>query len=152
MVALQLSQNGQLTGATYLGASGSYGDGGTISATGDGTIVITGVTNSLDFLGPAGQPDPQNPGFAMATNPDGSITPIQPPFPLLTLPIQVLFGGGAGELGEVLYAGAAPGLVSGVIQINARIPSDLGSIGISSNIDLVMGGQRFDQRASIWIE
>ena len=39
----------------------------------------------------------------------------------------------------MLYAGAAPGLVSGVIQINARIPSDLGSIGISSNIDLVMG-------------
>ena len=36
-------------------------------------------------------------GLLNPLRPDGSITPIQPPFPQLTLPIKVLFGGGAGR-------------------------------------------------------
>jgi uncharacterized protein (TIGR03437 family) len=31
----------------------------------------------------------------------------------------------SGLSADVLYAGAAPGLVSGVLQVNARMPSDL---------------------------
>ena len=48
----------------------------------------------------------------------------------LRLPVQVMFGGLIP--GEVLYAGAAPGLVAGVIQINVRIPQNLlaGALGI----------------------
>ena len=90
--------------------------------------------------------------------PDGSVTPIQPPFPQVTLPIQVLFGGGAGEPVEVLYAGAAPGLVSGVIQINARIPNDPEVIDVSSPIDVIIGGQvsafsvESGTTAFIWIQ
>jgi len=70
----------------------------------------------------------------------------------------VLFGGGAGEPAEVLYAGAAPGLVSGVIQINARIPNDPEFIEISSPIDVIIGGQvsafsvESGTTALIWIQ
>jgi uncharacterized protein (TIGR03437 family) len=37
-------------------------------------------------------------------------------------PVSVRVGG---MEAEVLYAGAAPGLVSGVLQINARLPANL---------------------------
>jgi uncharacterized protein (TIGR03437 family) len=43
------------------------------------------------------------------------------PLPRPLLPITVTVGG---RPAEVLYAGAAPGLVAGVLQINARIPDD----------------------------
>jgi uncharacterized protein (TIGR03437 family) len=41
-------------------------------------------------------------------------------FPKPILPVTVQIGGRAGE---VLYAGAAPGFVSGVLQVNVRIPA-----------------------------
>jgi uncharacterized protein (TIGR03437 family) len=44
-----------------------------------------------------------------------------PPLAQPLLPITVTVGG---RPAEVLYAGAAPGLVAGVLQINARIPND----------------------------
>jgi uncharacterized protein (TIGR03437 family) len=40
--------------------------------------------------------------------------------PKPVLPVSVLF---AGVSAEILYAGPAPGLVAGVLQINARIPN-----------------------------
>jgi uncharacterized protein (TIGR03437 family) len=43
------------------------------------------------------------------------------PLPQPVLPITVTVGG---KPAEVLYAGGAPGLVAGVIQINIRIPAD----------------------------
>jgi uncharacterized protein (TIGR03437 family) len=42
------------------------------------------------------------------------------PFPRPLLPVRVTVGG---EPAEVLYAGGAPGLVAGVLQVNVRIPS-----------------------------
>jgi biopolymer transport protein TolR len=38
------------------------------------------------------------------------------------VPLEVYIGSATGSL--VLYAGAAPGAVSGLIQINARVPAD----------------------------
>lgn len=55
------------------------------------------------------------------------------PLPLMTQPVSVKVNGASAE---VLYAGAAPGLVSGVLQVNARFPesafpeSDFTSPGI----------------------
>jgi uncharacterized protein (TIGR03437 family) len=43
------------------------------------------------------------------------------PLPKPTLPVSVVIDGREAEL---LYAGAAPGLVSGVIQVNARVPEE----------------------------
>ena len=51
---------------------------------------------------------------------DGQIVPVPPP--ALTEPVQVFF---QGELGDIVFAGAAPGSVAGEIQINVRIPTDL---------------------------
>jgi trimeric autotransporter adhesin len=63
------------------------------------------------------------------------------PFPVPVSPIQVTIGG---QTAAILYAGAAPGLVAGTIQINARIPAGIptgnavvilftGAIGSSGN-------------------
>jgi uncharacterized protein (TIGR03437 family) len=43
-------------------------------------------------------------------------------FPKPVLPVDVLMGG---QTAEVLYAGAAPGFVAGVMQLNVRIPAGL---------------------------
>jgi uncharacterized protein (TIGR03437 family) len=59
------------------------------------------------------------------TNPagvDGRIA--SAPLPRPRQPVSVAIGGRAAE---VLYAGAAPGLVSGVMQVNARVPSGAGA-------------------------
>jgi uncharacterized protein (TIGR03437 family) len=55
---------------------------------------------------------------------DGLINGVIPPQP--RQPVAVLIGG---REAAVLYAGGAPGLVAGVIQVNARIPEDLAESG-----------------------
>jgi uncharacterized protein (TIGR03437 family) len=50
-------------------------------------------------------------------------------------PVVVLIGGAQAE---VLYAGAAPGLVAGVLQVNARIPQSAPS-GPGVPVSLVVG-------------
>jgi uncharacterized protein (TIGR03437 family) len=52
--------------------------------------------------------------------PDGAIT--DTPYPMLLEPVVVQI---AGVAAEVLYAGLAPGLVNGVVQIDARVPESL---------------------------
>jgi uncharacterized protein (TIGR03437 family) len=52
------------------------------------------------------------------------------------LPVNLRIGG---VDAEVLYAGSAPGLVSGVLQVNARIPASVGG-GESVPVELVVGG------------
>jgi uncharacterized protein (TIGR03437 family) len=54
------------------------------------------------------------------TNPagvDGNVTGSQLPAPLLPVTVQI-----AGQTTQVLYAGAAPGEPSGVLQVNAMVP------------------------------
>jgi uncharacterized protein (TIGR03437 family) len=52
---------------------------------------------------------------------DGKLAAV--PLPAPVLPVTVSVGG---RPATVLYAGGAPGLVAGVIQINARVPVDVG--------------------------
>lgn len=53
-------------------------------------------------------------------------------------PVSVLFGGpkGVGKSAQILYAGAAPGEVAGVMQINAVIPVDApsGNVPVSFSV------------------
>ncbi len=51
---------------------------------------------------------------------DGALNPMPPPFGKLTLGVTATVGG---QPATVLYAGPAPGLVSGIIQINVTLPS-----------------------------
>lgn len=57
------------------------------------------------------------------TNPPGDTGKILggPPLPAPVLPISVTIDN---KPAEVLYAGAAPGMVEGVIQVNVRVPAD----------------------------
>jgi len=54
----------------------------------------------------------------------GSVTPVTPPFPAPTGNVSVTIGG---LPAEVTFSGMAPGLASGVWQINARIPQNVAS-------------------------
>jgi len=60
-------------------------------------------------------------GVLNPTVPDGTIVS-STPLPVPVSPIQVTIGG---QAATILYAGAAPGLVAGAIQINARIPTGI---------------------------
>jgi uncharacterized protein (TIGR03437 family) len=52
---------------------------------------------------------------------DGSIAPSAPPFSVPVLPVSVTIGG---RPAQVLYRGQAPNFVSGVLQVNVRVPDD----------------------------
>jgi uncharacterized protein (TIGR03437 family) len=69
------------------------------------------------------------------TNPagvDGSLAEVPLPSPVANVSVTI---GGASA--TILYAGAAPGLVAGLLQINVRVPSGLPS---SSALSLNIGG------------
>jgi uncharacterized protein (TIGR03437 family) len=88
---------------------------------GRGSIVVFFATG-------AGQTEP--PGV------DGK--PASPPLPAPVLPVAVEV---AGLNAEILYAGGAPGLVAGVVQVNARIPEQAAP-GSASPLVLRSGGAR----------
>jgi uncharacterized protein (TIGR03437 family) len=63
------------------------------------------------------------------TNPrgvTGSINPPRLPLPAPVLPVAVTIGGVPVAPSDIFYAGNAPGGVSGLIQINAKIPAGVG--------------------------
>jgi len=68
-------------------------------------------------------------GLLEPTPLDGSVISTTPPRPVL--PVRVLM---AGREAEVLYAGGAPGLVAGVMQVNARVPDGIEGEAISLNV------------------
>jgi uncharacterized protein (TIGR03437 family) len=82
-----------------------------------GSIVVLYATG-------AGQTDP--PGE------DGKITS-DLPYPKPLLPVRVFIDN---QPAEVLYAGAAPGLVQGVLQINARLPAGVAEGGVTVTIQV----------------
>ncbi len=52
--------------------------------------------------------------------PTGSVTPTTSPFPMVLAPVTVTIGG---EPAPIIYAGAAPGLVAGAVQVNVKVPN-----------------------------
>jgi trimeric autotransporter adhesin len=76
------------------------------------------------------------------TSPLGSTGLITPISDVQTLrrPLQPVSVTIAGQPAQVLYAGAAPGLVAGVMQVNVRVP-DNGSVGDGISVYLTVGGQ-----------
>jgi uncharacterized protein (TIGR03437 family) len=72
------------------------------------------------------------------TNPngvDGKIA-VATALSMPVLPVHVSIGG---EQAQVLYAGDSPGLASGVLQVNVRVPSNLTS-GTQVPVELIVGG------------
>jgi uncharacterized protein (TIGR03437 family) len=67
-------------------------------------------------------------------NPAGvtaSVTGTTAPFPMPTASVTVMIGG---KEATVVYAGAAPGLVAGALQVNAIVPADV----LSGNVPVVL--------------
>jgi uncharacterized protein (TIGR03437 family) len=56
----------------------------------------------------------------------GSVTPSRLPVPTPVAPVTVQIGGITLAAGDVTFAGEAPGLIAGVLQVNARIPAGVG--------------------------
>ncbi len=50
--------------------------------------------------------------------PDGSLTPVTPPFPKVALGVSC-------NIGQVTYAGSAPGLVAGAVQVNVQVSQEV---------------------------
>ena len=63
---------------------------------------------------------------------DGSFS-FGPVFPQLKLPAQVWIDG---QPADVLYAGAAPGSVAGLLQVNARVPAAASSGAVSIQLQV----------------
>ena len=57
---------------------------------------------------------------------DGLLLPSRLPLPVPNLPVGVSIGGIPVASTDINYAGEAPGLISGVIQVNAKIPAGVG--------------------------
>jgi uncharacterized protein (TIGR03437 family) len=68
---------------------------------------------------------------------DGAVSPGTLPLPVPQLPVTVQI---RGVDATVLYAGAAPGYVSGLLQVNVRVPDSI-NFGNSVPLTLLVGGQ-----------
>ncbi len=85
---------------------------------------------------------------AGAMNPpaaDGSLSPGALPLPVPQLPVTVQI---RGVEADPIYAGAAPGYVSGLLQVNVRIPAAI-AFGNSVPLTLLVGGQASQPNVTI---
>jgi uncharacterized protein (TIGR03437 family) len=58
---------------------------------------------------------------------DGAISPNRLPLPTPVALVEVIIGGIPVTAANITYAGEAPSNVSGVMQVNARIPAGVGT-------------------------
>jgi uncharacterized protein (TIGR03437 family) len=116
-----------LPGVFTLDASG-YGQGAIVNQ--DGTVNSSqngadpGSVVSIYATG-AGQTDPPSVDGTLPTD----------VLPKPHLPVKVQIGG---ETTDLLYAGAAPGEPSGILQVNARIPTDIPR-GTNASVVITVG-------------
>jgi uncharacterized protein (TIGR03437 family) len=72
--------------------------------------------------------------------PDGQVVPASPLMPFSTSGMQVLFGGFPNGIpGIVQWAGAAPGLIAGITQVNVEVP-----------VNIAQGGEEAMPVALVW--
>jgi uncharacterized protein (TIGR03437 family) len=102
--------SGGLTGVVN-GQAAALNEDGSVNA--PGNPASEGSVIAIFGAGGGMTAPPEAPGTLAPTNPA-----------TLTRPVSVTIGG---KTAEVLYAGPAPGLLSGVFQVNARVPSGAGS-------------------------
>lgn len=138
---VEVEQNGRVVASIRAPAAASAPGLFTISATGLGQGAILDQDHTLNT--------PQNPAFRGSivvlfatgggqTEPagqNGALTPLAPP--ALRQPVTVTIDG---LPAEVTYSGGAPTLVSGVIQVNARVPAEARR-GDDIPIVLTVGGR-----------
>jgi uncharacterized protein (TIGR03437 family) len=75
-------------------------------------------------------------GVTKPASTDGLLTPVSQPYLVPMLPVSVSIDN---KPAQVLYAGAAPGLVAGVMQINAVVPANAGA-ATTDQVVVTIGG------------
>jgi uncharacterized protein (TIGR03437 family) len=88
---------------------------------------------------------------AGAMNPpvaDGAVSPGALPLPAPQLPVTVQIRGAETD---PIYAGAAPGYVSGLLQVNVRVPATI-AFGNSVPLTLLVGGQASQSNVTIAVK
>ncbi len=123
---LVVTNGGQASAALTLSVTGSAPGLFTLDSTGQGAILNQdGSVNGSSNPAARGSIITLYATGAGQTNPagiDGLLANTVLPAPLL--PVSVNIGG---QPAQVLYAGAAPGLVAGVMQVNVRLPDGMSS-------------------------
>ena len=146
---VQVERRGVLSVPVVMPVAGSMPGVFTLDASGAGPGAVLNENYSINsFFNPApagsivmiyatgeGQTNP--PGV------DGLVTGAVLRRPVL--PVEARIGG---QSAEVLYAGSAPGIVSGVFQVNARIAADAQPES-HSPLELLVGGRRSQQGVTI---
>jgi len=89
------------------------------------------------FMTGAGQTAP--PGV------DGELVPLRQPFPRVLAPVTVRVGG---VEAQVIYQGAAPGLVNGLTQVNVILSRELGS-NPAATLEMTVGGVEIQPSATV---
>ncbi len=123
-----ITNSGQVSMALGLAVTDSAPALFTMDSTGQGPAAVLNQDGSLNSeVNPAGRGSTivlyaTGGGETSPAGIDGLLA--TPPFSTLVLPTSARIDG---ESAEVLYAGGAPGLVAGVIQVNVRVPDDIGS-------------------------
>jgi uncharacterized protein (TIGR03437 family) len=112
-VPVAVEANGLVGPAVPMAVAGSAPAIFTADASGRGPAAALGTGNVVTLY-VTGE------GVLQPVPEDGSVVGERLPRPVL--PVRVLVGG---REAEVLYAGGAPGLVAGVMQVNVRVPEGL---------------------------
>jgi uncharacterized protein (TIGR03437 family) len=76
---------------------------------------------------------------------DGALAPLMQPFPMPVLPVTVTIGG---LPANVIYAGAVPGVVAGLMQIDAQIPT---GVTPGSQVPVVVQVGNATSSPAVWI-
>ncbi len=132
----EIRNGDQVIGASSFGVAGSVPAIFSVNASGSGPGAILNQDGSVNSVS-----NPADRGSIIAlyatgagqTAPegiDGQVTGQVLPTPLLPVSVQV-----GGFDAEVLYGGAAPGLVSGALQVNCRIPS---TVAPGSSVEVIL--------------
>jgi uncharacterized protein (TIGR03437 family) len=138
-VQVSVSVNGELSNSLALNVAAAAPGIFTQDASGSGAGAILNQDSGLNT---AAQPADRGSvvsiyatggGFLIPSLLDGTIVSN-----VLGKPVGAVTVSIGNEDAEVLYAGAAPGLISGMLQINARVPADLSS-GFASVVVRVGG-------------
>jgi uncharacterized protein (TIGR03437 family) len=80
--------------------------------------------------------------------PDGTVTPANL-ISATVAPVKVSFFGWPAD---VLYAGSAPGTVAGVVQINARVPDQMGPFNYPVDLNLSSSGPYMPIRVTVSVQ
>jgi uncharacterized protein (TIGR03437 family) len=146
---MQVEYQGSLSNAITLGVSAAAPGIFTADASGQGQAAALNQDTSFNS---AAHPEVRGrivvfyatgAGQTVPAGNDGHL--VQGALPVLTLPVQVFIGG---LQAEVLYAGPAPQMVAGVMQVNARIPME---IAASPAVPLVLRVGNANSQAGVTV-